>query len=369
MLTTTFAHQCMCCIDRYMYADDLTFDPQVVTHLLHAAKKYEVSALEDTCTTYLRDSLDASNACTLLDQAKYWCDQALAKTCMKIILVKTEECVTAESFVSIRSDTLGDILDAKFITCSEAVLFDACCQWGGRQCAVRGVDASGVNIRRELGGFLYKIRLAYATMDELSLIAEREVLDRSDEAGLWRYQYLVNNKKSDDRELVMPGHFQHEKRYKAPGSEFKIRSLNEKSTKHVIQGRQYKFKFSVQTETESALKVTLEGLLCMMPAGTQTFYIICKSDTANAIMSKKYYSAANISLTANCKFDSPQDLTTTPLTLTLTMGPTSAGNFNFNVDPSTEVVFADDLVSLTVRSLPGSTLTGLPVLGVVYSLS
>ena len=60
---------CIVCLSRFIYTDDVIITKNNALHLMYAAKKYIILALEQKCTAFINSNLITDNVCTILTQS------------------------------------------------------------------------------------------------------------------------------------------------------------------------------------------------------------------------------------------------------------------------------------------------------------
>ena len=106
----------------YIYTDEVDLKPDTVMFILYASKKYMMSGLTDKCTQYLKSNLDASNACTVLEQSIFFEEAELQERCLKCIKYKTKAALESETSLNIGLNTLSKILSLEMFTVKEVWL-------------------------------------------------------------------------------------------------------------------------------------------------------------------------------------------------------------------------------------------------------
>ena len=67
------------CSNRFMYTDGVILTKDNALHLLYAAQKYMLPALEKKCTVYLENSISEHTVCTILSHCIRFSHPGLSK--------------------------------------------------------------------------------------------------------------------------------------------------------------------------------------------------------------------------------------------------------------------------------------------------
>lgn len=165
---------------------DLT--PEQVLFVLYASKKYLLPGLVSKCTEFLKENLDASNACTILEPSFMLEEGELMEKCLKIIKLQTNLALESRSFLETTQRTLSRILDSEMFTVSEVDVFGACLKWARQKCEERDKEPTGVNMRETLGDCIHKFRFPDMEMRDFArVVAYSEVLSKDEEVEIYRY--------------------------------------------------------------------------------------------------------------------------------------------------------------------------------------
>ena len=95
---------------RFLYSDKVNLRESNVMQVLYLANKYMVPSLAEKCSEYLRDSLTASNAFSILTLAHKFEDKNLEYRCWKVIEKHTEKTVRGDEFVTVDRSVVESVV-------------------------------------------------------------------------------------------------------------------------------------------------------------------------------------------------------------------------------------------------------------------
>ena len=150
--------------------------------LLHAAKKYQLSALVKRCVTFLDNELQPSNACSILNHCQFFGENELGKKCLEKIEQNTEDALASDEFLTISMETLGVLLDSNQLAMKEVDIFKRTHEW-----ALNNTDETR-SLREALGENIKKIRFPIMTAKEFNdHVCPTNVLSDSEQLQILRY--------------------------------------------------------------------------------------------------------------------------------------------------------------------------------------
>ncbi|XP_052231379.1 BTB/POZ domain-containing protein 6-like isoform X2 [Dreissena polymorpha] len=179
---------------RYLYSGNIEIHAETVLCLLYAAKKYDMPKLESLCMSFLNEGIDTESVCTILDQAILFDDEGLKSKSLDLIMTKSESVLKSNAFVEMSKSGLQEILKLDAFSTSECELYVGCKRWAAQRCRDAGKQATGEQIRRELGDELISlIRFPTMTMDEFNDVVSTENVLNTEEL-LSVYRSITQNK-------------------------------------------------------------------------------------------------------------------------------------------------------------------------------
>ena len=153
---------------RYLYCDEPSLKADNVLSTLYAAKKYIMPHLERVCVEYLKDKVNASNACQLLSDCRIFEEPEAMQRCWDFIDTQTEVALQSDGFTDITYQTLEEILSRDTLNVRETVVFEAAMRWAKEECIRQGRDASAQQCREVLGDAFYQLRFSTMTLNEFA---------------------------------------------------------------------------------------------------------------------------------------------------------------------------------------------------------
>lgn len=143
---------------RYMYLDHVPEEKKTIVPLIHAANKYMIIGLVETCMNVIIDIIDTENACAVLDTACMLDELVCFETCLSFILKNGELCLTSQGFTELSRDSLKKIVESDDLLADELSLWDALVRWARSNCIALGVLDTTTEIRDVLGDLVYHVR-------------------------------------------------------------------------------------------------------------------------------------------------------------------------------------------------------------------
>ena len=106
--------------------------------MLYLAKKYKLPSLNDKCTEYLEENLDASNVFHMLPDGQRYEEKDQEDHCWKVMDDQTNEAVQSEGFVAIEKSVLEELVQPRdSFNVREAELLKAVDCWATEQSKAR----------------------------------------------------------------------------------------------------------------------------------------------------------------------------------------------------------------------------------------
>lgn len=170
---------------RFLYSDEVNFNPDNVMQVLYLAKKYLVPALVDKCIEYLEQILDGSNVFSMIDCSRTFDDKKLMEKCWCVVDKCAEDAVKSSSFITIEKSVLETLVERDTLMIKELELFKAVDKWAKKECERQDFVADGTVKRRILGERIVKaIRFPIIEQKEFvavvldsNILTSREVYD------------------------------------------------------------------------------------------------------------------------------------------------------------------------------------------------
>ena len=157
---------------RFLYSDKVNLRESNVMQVLYLANKYMVPSLAEKCSEYLRDSLTASNAFSILTLAHKFEDKNLEYRCWKVIEKQTEKTVRGDEFVTVDRSVVESVVKKEVLNVTEAELFKAVDHWATKECERQGLTVNGESKRRILGEEIIRaIRFPLMSLKEFESVA------------------------------------------------------------------------------------------------------------------------------------------------------------------------------------------------------
>ena len=182
-----------------MYTDSVNLTYINAFDILYAAKKYMLPVLEGKCSRYLRQSVNPSNACFILERAMFFSDSTMQLRSKNTIMKKTRDALKSDCFREISHSTLCAILEFDSFSVEEIDIFNACLDWAKTECDRQDLHmyTSTENMRNVLGGALYLIRIPTIPSDDFENIVVKSGVLRQEEVDSI-YEYHTSNENDDD---------------------------------------------------------------------------------------------------------------------------------------------------------------------------
>uniref|UniRef100_A0A183C3M4 BACK domain-containing protein n=1 Tax=Globodera pallida TaxID=36090 RepID=A0A183C3M4_GLOPA len=148
-----------------------------VMNALYAAKKYAIDALVAECVRYCTARLTATNAVSLLAQARLFDEGTLVEQCYQVIDQNTDVALEATNVADIDRNTLINVLGrSQLDPSSELIIFNAAKAWAEAECSRRSIDRNMENLRKCLGPAMQLIRFSLMDVNAFGVAASSSLL-------------------------------------------------------------------------------------------------------------------------------------------------------------------------------------------------
>lgn len=156
---------------RFLYSDEVNFNPDNVMQVLYLARKYLVPALVDKCIECLEQILDGSNVFSVIDCSRTFDDKKLMEKCWCVVDKCAEDAVKSSSFITIEKSVLETLVERDTLMIKELELFN---KWATKECERQDFVADGTVKRRILGERIVKA-IRFPIIEQREFVAD--VLD------------------------------------------------------------------------------------------------------------------------------------------------------------------------------------------------
>ena len=154
---------------RFLYCDEVKLTGSCVMQVSYLAKKYIVPELEIECTKFLTENLSPENVFDILPHAKKFEDNELVTRCWEVVDARAEEVLRSESFSSIATELLEEIVVRDSLAIHEVNLFEAVDRWADVECERQEIEPSKENKRRVTGEkVINNIRFPLMTQEQFA---------------------------------------------------------------------------------------------------------------------------------------------------------------------------------------------------------
>uniref|UniRef100_A0A915LK86 BTB domain-containing protein n=1 Tax=Meloidogyne javanica TaxID=6303 RepID=A0A915LK86_MELJA len=148
-----------------------------VMNTLYAAKKYDIHPLVTECVRYCTARLTATNAVSLLAQARLLDENTLVEQCYQVIDQNTDIALHANAIADIDRDTLINVLGRNQLDpSSELIIFHAAKAWAEAECSRKHIQPTVENLRKCLGPAMELIRFSLMDVNEFGQAASSSLL-------------------------------------------------------------------------------------------------------------------------------------------------------------------------------------------------
>ncbi|XP_046354859.1 BTB/POZ domain-containing protein 6-like [Haliotis rufescens] len=142
----------------FLYTDDIRLDPENVSLVLFAAKKYGIQSLRRRCLQYLEADLSPDSACVIMEQAHVYDEDDLRAKALDYILKTGDGTLRARTVGELCHECLSMVLASDDLNAPEDVVFFGALYWSECELARHEKDITPEGRRDVLGNAIYSIR-------------------------------------------------------------------------------------------------------------------------------------------------------------------------------------------------------------------
>jgi hypothetical protein len=153
---------------RYFYTDDITISANTVFAYLSAAKRFEMTKLEQLCVDQIAKDMKVENVCTYMNEAVNFNSAQLKEKCREIFSKQTAQVAIQQTFLQLSQPALSALLDVEQSNVLEVELFRLIKGWMHSKCKESKIAITGANMRHVIGDALYKIRFPTMTVQDFA---------------------------------------------------------------------------------------------------------------------------------------------------------------------------------------------------------
>lgn len=178
---------------RFLYSDEVKFNPDNVMRVLYLAKKYLVPALVDKCIEHLGQILDGSNVFSTMDCSRIFDEKKLMENCWCAVDKYAEDAVKSSSFITIEKSVLEALVERDTLMIKEVELFKAVDKWATKECERQELIADGTVKRRILGERIVKA-IRFPIMEQREFVAvvlDSDILTSKEVYDVMKYYSAV----------------------------------------------------------------------------------------------------------------------------------------------------------------------------------
>ena len=178
---------------RFLYSDEVNFNPENVMQVLYLAKKYLVPALVDKCIEYLGPNLDGSNVFSMMDCSRSFDEKKLMEKCWSAVDKFAEDAVKSSSFLTIEKSVLEALVERDTLMIKEVELFKAVVKWATKECERQELVGDGTVKRRILGERIVKA-IRFPIMEQRGFVAvvlDSDILTSKEVYDVMKYHSAV----------------------------------------------------------------------------------------------------------------------------------------------------------------------------------
>lgn len=124
-----------------------------ISDTIRLAVKYDCNGVMEICESYLNRDINVDNVCFALSIGLTYRMVDLLVKCRKVIISSGLEVMKSEAFGDVDYLTLDIILIDLSLHANEKQFVDGCMKWARKMCEKKLIDATPVNLRKELGEF------------------------------------------------------------------------------------------------------------------------------------------------------------------------------------------------------------------------
>lgn len=181
--------------------------------LMYCAKKYSVQTLVQACRKYLQTEINASNVCTIMEQAHVFDEKDLWEHCLATVFSNSVEVLTCEfqDYTNLCHDCMRTIFKDERLMAMEDMIYRACKCWAEEKCMQKNLEVTDENVRLMLGEILYLIR--FPLMSERAfteLVSSGNVLTAEEKLEV--YQSFNSEPSDSDNALKLKAKFPSQER-------------------------------------------------------------------------------------------------------------------------------------------------------------
>ncbi|XP_071099606.1 BTB/POZ domain-containing protein 6-B-like isoform X2 [Haliotis cracherodii] len=141
----------------YLYTDDTSVDSDNATVLLHAARKYAVTLLEDKCLQFLQLNLSVDNACSVLDIAYRYEYEELFEAALVFVKGQGQRCLQSQGFLMLSKELVDQIILSSNLIAFNHVVLNALDRWSEYECRRQEREITPESKKAVLGRTLEKM--------------------------------------------------------------------------------------------------------------------------------------------------------------------------------------------------------------------
>ncbi|XP_053382111.1 kelch-like protein 8 [Mercenaria mercenaria] len=143
---------------RFVYCGTANLNGNNVLRCVYAARKYDITGLQEKCVEFLKDNIDTENTCFIHKQAIFFDLEILQSHCFKFMLEHFDEVSKTDGFLEVSHSTLLELVKNDDLLSEEVNIFNACINWSENQCRANSLEINPENSRLNLGEIIYQIR-------------------------------------------------------------------------------------------------------------------------------------------------------------------------------------------------------------------
>lgn len=136
--------------------------------VMNLGEMYNVAECLTVCSKFVKNNLNDENVCRNYELAIVFNQQDLKRACEIVIGINTNTVLKSTGFLACDRNTLANILEHNWLSCTEVELFDACMSWVK---AISGQDIlTNEIVHAHLGDPFYKIRFRAMSLQEFAAL-------------------------------------------------------------------------------------------------------------------------------------------------------------------------------------------------------
>jgi len=102
--------ECLFCVVRYMYCDEISLTLQNAVQVLQGARKYQLNGLAERCLEFVENQLTDDGVCGVLEQALSIREQPLIDLCLRHVGNHTPAVFQSPQFLEVGPDVMEQVL-------------------------------------------------------------------------------------------------------------------------------------------------------------------------------------------------------------------------------------------------------------------